>query len=199
MKKRKLPKQFIKKKLNTFFIKNKLRLFFIRTKLKKRSLLHFILTSIKNNKKLQKHLIINVILTLTSIVTICLPLYSKKNNTIELSYILNYLQSIRVLLGILFISVVNTFIYSVIKEYDDLSDMKWWLATSNIYLFLYYILCIISLFMVNLFNIKSFPISLYIPLTMAIVSDIIALIIFSIKTFFSKKRNFNEDNKRGWY
>ena len=112
----------------------------------------------------------------------------KKNNSIELSYILNYLQSIRVLLGILFISLVNKFIYSVIEEYDELSYVKWWLATSNIYLFLYYILCIISLFMVNLFNIKSFPISLYIPLTMAIVSDIIALIIFSIKAFLLKKK-----------
>ena len=192
MKKRKLPKKFIKKKLEKYFIKNKLRKFFIRKKFEKCSLLHFIFTSIKNNKKLQIHLIKNVVLS--SIIT-AFVLYLIKNNNIELSNLL----SINYLVSITLCSFVNTFIYFQIKEYDELSDMKWWLATSSIYLILCLILWIISVFMVGLFNIKSFSITLYIPSAMVIVSDNIALIYFIIKAFFTKEEDLEVDNNENYH
>lgn len=188
MKKRKLPKKFIKKKLEKYFIKSKLRLFFIRKKFEKCSLLHFIFTSIKNNKKLQIHLIKNVVLS--SIIT-AFVLYLIKNNNIELSHLL----SIHYLTGIALCGFGNNFIYFQIKEYDELSYMKWWLFTSGVYL----ILCAILWSIFQLFNINSYPIILGIPLIMVIISNVITIIIFIIKAFFSTEDDFNEDNKRGWY
>lgn len=149
-------------------------------------LLDFILKAIKNNKKLQRHLRINFMLI--AIVTICLLLYLIKNNNIELSHLL----SIRFLVGIAFFSFINKHIYFQINEYNELSDMKWWLATSVIYLILSVILWVTLWFIFRLFNINTYSIILFIPLIMALVSDIIALIIFSIKAFFSKDEYENE-------
>lgn len=185
MKKRKLPKQFIKKKLKTFFIKNKLRLFFIRTKLEKRSLLHFILTSIKNNKKLQKHLIINVILTF--IITVFV-LYLMKNNNIEL----NQLLRLNYLVIITLCSCINTHVYFQIKEYYELSSMKWWLTTSSIYLIICAIVWCILWYIFQLFNINSYTIILCILSIMTMVSYVMVLIIFAIKSFFSKEDDYTD-------
>jgi len=154
--------------------------------LQRPSLLNFILKAIKNNKKLQRHLRINFILI--AIATICVLLYLMENNNIELSHLL----SIRFLACIAFFSFINKHIYFQINEYNELSDMKWWLATSVIYLILSVILWVTLWFIFRLFNINTYSIILFIPLIMALVSDIIALIIFSIKAFFSKDEYENE-------
>lgn len=156
-------------------------------------LLDFILKTIKNNKKLQRHLRINFMLI--AIVTICLLLYLIKNNNIELSHLL----SIRFLAGIAFFSFINKHIYFQINEYNELSDMKWWLATSVMYLILCAILWVTLWFIFRLFSINTCSILLFIPSIMAIVSDIIALIIFSIKAFFTKEGDFNEDNNENYH
>ena len=185
MKKRKLRNIFIKKKLQKYFIKNKLRKFFIKKKYEKCSLLNFILTSIKNNKKLQKHLIINVILTF--IITVFV-LYLIKNNNIELSHLL----SIHFLVCITLCSCINTHVYFVIKYYTDLDDIKWWLATSSIYLIICAIVWCILWYIFQLFNINSYTIILCILSIMAMVSYVIVLIIFTIKSFFSKEDDYTD-------
>ena len=149
--------------------------------LQRHSLLNFILKAIKNNKKLQRHLRINFILI--TIVTICVLLYLMENNNIEL-YHLNSLNS---LVGIAFGTFFNTKIYFYIREYSELSDMKWWLTTSSMYL----ILCAILWYIIRIFNFDIYKF-LYIFVTMALVSDIIVLIIFIVKGCFSKDEYENE-------
>ena len=153
--------------------------------LQRPTVLDFILKSIKKNKKLQRHISINVMLI--AIVTIC-SLYLIDNNNIKLEHLL----SIHFLVCITLCSCINTHVYFQIKYYTDLDDIKWWLATSSFYLIICAIVWCILWYIFQLFNINSYTIILCILSIMAMVSYVIVLIIFTIKSFFSKENDYTD-------